>query len=81
LRNTMRSCRFQPSLSTDHAATTSNSRHTCASYLAISGENLPTIQNVLNHSNLARIAIYARLNTKAIDRALQAQADRLGRLV
>jgi integrase len=52
-------------------------RRTCASYLAISGENLPTIQNVLNHSSLAHTSIYARLNTKAVDRALQAQADRL----
>lgn len=52
-------------------------RRTCASYLAMSGENLPTIQNVLNHRNLAHTAIYARLNTKATDRALQAQADRL----
>jgi integrase len=56
-------------------------RRTCASYLAISGENLPTIQTVLNHKNLAHTAIYARLNTKAVDRALQAQADRLCGLV
>jgi len=52
-------------------------RRTCASYLAMSGENLPTIQNVLNHRSLAPTSIYARLNTKAIDRALQGQADRL----
>ena len=52
-------------------------RRTCASYLAIEGENLPIIQNVLNHKNLAHTAIYARLNTKAVDRALQGQADRL----
>lgn len=52
-------------------------RRTCASYLAIEGENLPIIQHVLNHKNLAHTAIYARLNTKAVDRALQAQADRL----
>jgi integrase len=52
-------------------------RRTAASYLAISGENLPTIQNVLNHRSLTPTAIYARLNTKAVDRALQAQADRL----
>ncbi len=52
-------------------------RRTCASYLAIEGENLPIIQNVLNHKNLAHTAIYARLNTKAVDLALQAQADRL----
>jgi integrase len=51
-------------------------RRTCASYLAMQGENLPTIQSVLNHTSLTPTAIYARLNTKAIDRALQAQADR-----
>jgi integrase len=52
-------------------------RRTCASYLAIEGENLPTIQRVLNHKSLAHTAIYARLNTRAVDRALQTQADRL----
>ncbi|MGH7180889.1 MAG: tyrosine-type recombinase/integrase [Nitrospiraceae bacterium] len=52
-------------------------RRTCASFLAIAGENLPTIQNVLNHKSLAPTSIYARLNTKAVDRALQRQADRL----
>ena len=51
-------------------------RRTCASYLAIAGENLPTIQHVLNHRSLGPTAIYARLNTKAVDRALQRQADR-----
>jgi site-specific recombinase XerD len=43
----------------------------------MAGENLPTIQNVLNHRSLSNTSIYARLNTKAVDRALQAQADRL----
>lgn len=56
-------------------------RRTCASYLAISGENLPTIQSVLNHRSLTPTAIYARLNTKAVDRALQTQADRFCSLV
>ncbi len=51
-------------------------RRTCASHLAIFGENLPIIQNVLNHRSLGPTSIYARLNTKAVDRALQAQADR-----
>jgi integrase len=32
-------------------------RRICASYLAISGENLPTIQNVLNHRSLNPTAI------------------------
>ena len=35
-------------------------RRTRASYFAISGENLPTIQNVLNHRSLNPTAIYAR---------------------
>ena len=56
-------------------------RRTCASYLAIEGENLPTIQTVLNHRSLTHTSIYARLNTKAVDRALQAQADRLCSMV
>jgi integrase len=51
-------------------------RRTTASYLAITGENLPTIQNVLNHRTLTPTSIYARLNVRAVDRALQAQADR-----
>ena len=55
-------------------------RRTCASYLAIAGENLPTIQHVLNHRSLGPTAIYARLNTKAVDRALQQQADRFAAL-
>jgi len=56
-------------------------RRTCASHLAVSDENLPTIQNVLNHKSLAHTLIYARQNTKAVDRALQTQADRLCSLV
>ena len=56
-------------------------RRTCVSYLAMSGVNLPTIQSGLNHKSLAPISIYARLNAKATDRALQTQADRLCSLV
>lgn len=52
-------------------------RRTTASYLAMEGENLPTIQAVLNHRSLTPTSIYARLNVKAVDRALQAQANRL----
>ena len=55
-------------------------RRTCASYLAIAGENLPTIQHVLNHRSLGPTAIYARLNTQAVDRALQRQANRFTEL-
>lgn len=56
-------------------------RRTCASWLSIEGENLPTVQNVLNHKSLAPTSIYARLNTKAVDRALQKQADQFCSLV
>ena len=56
-------------------------RRTCASYLAMSGENISTIESVLNYKSLAPTSIYARLNSKATDRALQTQADRLCSLV
>lgn len=56
-------------------------RRTCASYLAMSGENLSTIESVLNYKSLAPTSIYALLNSKATDRALQTQADRLCSLV
>jgi len=52
-------------------------RRTCASLLAIKGVNLPTIQRVLNHTSLQPTAIYARLNTEAVDAALQGNADDL----
>jgi hypothetical protein len=48
--------------------------------LSIEGENLPAIQNILNHKSLAPTSIYARLNVKAVDRALQSQADRFSSL-
>jgi integrase len=51
-------------------------RRSCASYLAMAGENLFTVQAVLNNASLQHTSIYARLNTKAVDRALQRQADR-----
>lgn len=38
------------------------------------GGKLASIRNVLNHQSPGSTAIYARLNTKAVDRALQAQA-------
>ncbi|QPD04938.1 MAG: hypothetical protein Nkreftii_002712 [Candidatus Nitrospira kreftii] len=40
-----------------------------------------TIQSVLNHRSLKPTSIYARLNTKAVDRALQTQADRFCSIV
>ena len=51
-------------------------RRTAASHLAINGENLTTIQKMLNHSSLQATAIYARLNLDALDGALQRNADR-----
>ncbi|MDP1769138.1 MAG: site-specific integrase [Nitrospirota bacterium] len=51
-------------------------RRTAASHLAINGENLTTIQKMLDHSSLQATAIYARLNLDALDGALQRNADR-----
>lgn len=51
-------------------------RRTAASHLAIHGENLTTIQAMLDHSSLQATAIYARLNLSALDMALQRNADR-----
>jgi hypothetical protein len=50
-------------------------------FLSFFGDESPTIQNDLNYDSLPHTAIYARLNTKAVDRALQTQADRLCSLV
>ncbi len=55
-------------------------RRSCASKLVDHGENLSTIQATLNHHSLTPTAIYARLSTAALDRALQDQANRLERL-
>jgi integrase len=51
-------------------------RRTAASHMAINGENLSTIQKMLDHSSLQATAIYARLNLDALDDALQRNADR-----
>lgn len=51
-------------------------RRTAASFLSIAGENLQTVQHVLNHKSLTQTSVYAYLNTRAMDKALQAQADR-----
>jgi integrase len=52
-------------------------RRTCASYLAISGQNLAVIARVLNHTTLANTAIYARLNLAPVQSALFQHADTL----
>lgn len=51
-------------------------RRTAASHLVIHGENLSTVQQMLDHTSLQPTAIYARLNVDALARALQANADR-----
>lgn len=52
-------------------------RRTAASHMAINGENLTTIQKMLDHSSLQATAIYARLDLVALDGALQRHADRI----
>lgn len=52
-------------------------RRTAASWLAIAGENLPVIQQTLNHSTLAATSVYARLNLSPVRRALDQQAERM----
>jgi len=52
-------------------------RRTCASWLAINGENLPVIQQTLNHASLQSTQIYARLSVAPVRRALDEQAERM----
>lgn len=52
-------------------------RRTAASHMVIHGENLSVVQQMLDHSSLQQTAIYARLNTATLARALQAHADRI----
>ena len=52
-------------------------RRTCASWMAQHGENLFTIQKVLNHSSLAVTSVYARLDQKAVRAALNRHAERV----
>lgn len=52
-------------------------RRTCASFLAISGENIAVISKVLNHTTLANTTIYARLNQAPVRAALGKHANRL----
>lgn len=55
-------------------------RRSLASYLAMHGNNLSTIQKVLNHHSLAQTSIYARLEVAPVSQALQVQADRFFQL-
>lgn len=52
-------------------------RRTCASWLAIHGENLAVIGNVLNHTGLQHTAVYARLNESPVMRALEDNSARM----
>ena len=52
-------------------------RRTCASWLAISGENLAVIGKVLGHTGLQNTAIYARLNMAPVRTALDKHAGML----
>lgn len=54
-------------------------RRTTASHMVIHGENLTTVQHMLDHASLQPTAIYARLNVEALAQALQRHADRLYR--
>lgn len=53
-------------------------RRTCASWLAMNGANLAVIgRGVLNHSSLAHTAIYARLQTDPVAKALEDNSLRM----
>jgi integrase len=52
-------------------------RRTCASWLAIHGENMAVVKDVLNHTTLANTSIYARLNASPVTRALEENSARM----
>ncbi|TLY37656.1 MAG: site-specific integrase [Nitrospirae bacterium] len=52
-------------------------RRTVGSWLAGSGESLPLIAKVLNHSSVSTTAIYARLNLEPVRHALERHASKL----
>jgi integrase len=53
-------------------------RRTCASWLCVQGTNLAVIgRGVLNHTNLSNTAIYTRLNTAPVARALEENSVRM----
>ena len=52
-------------------------RRTAASWLAISGANLPVIQRMLNHTSLTSTQVYARLSIAPVRQALEGQAERI----
>lgn len=87
--STMRSSHWSPSLAygkwcsirkganlTD--VTIHDLRRTCASWLAIHGENLAVIgRGVLNHTSLSHTGIYARLTVSSVTMALEANSIRM----
>lgn len=52
-------------------------RRTVASWLSMHGENLQTVQHVLDHSSLQSTSVYARLNLETVAGALERHTDRL----
>ncbi|MDA2911495.1 site-specific integrase, partial [Nitrospiraceae bacterium AH_259_D15_M11_P09] len=52
-------------------------RRTCASHMAMNGENLSAIASVLGHTSLTHTGIYARLNQDAVRAALTRHAERI----
>ena len=52
-------------------------RRTAASWLAINGESLPVISQMLNHKSLACTAVYARLSVAPVRHALNGNAERM----
>jgi integrase len=52
-------------------------RRTTASWLAIHGENMAVVKDVLNHTTLANTSIYARLNASPVTRALEENSVRM----
>ena len=53
-------------------------RRTVGSWMATSGESLPLIGKVLNHSNASTTQVYARLSEDATRTALEAHGARIG---
>ncbi|HEV8329476.1 MAG TPA: site-specific integrase [Nitrospiraceae bacterium] len=52
-------------------------RRTAASWLAINGDSLPIISQMLNHKSLACTQVYARLSVEPVRVALNEQATRM----
>ena len=87
--STMRSTHWSPSLAYEkwcairkgaglQDVTIHDLRRSCASWLAIGGENLAVIgRGVLNHTSLSHTGIYARLTVAPVARALEDNSVRM----